>query len=210
MNSKPMGDFWTSSITQCWGKQSQSEFIQPSCFPDSLWEADCVESARLTLDGVLGGESASGQRSGRRWRALGWPLSPSVLKEVGESVSAFAAPTDSLVSAVVSLRASAAAAAAVTQILFSLCKRRKIKERVNTKANRRTNRGGTQIFIHANSSLTSLSVCDAWYAASFSSSTSSGRPTELQGSAAWRAAAGLDSLLVAWILWGWYLLRDRK
>lgn len=147
-------------------KQSQSELIQLSNvsghFPDSLWEADCVDSARLTLDGVFGGESASVQCSGSSWGVLAWPLSPSVLKDLCGSVSVFAALTDSLVSTLVSLIASAAASAEGTQSLLSRCRRRKLKEKDNMKASRRTNWPWTLIFIHAISGLTSLSASKAW------------------------------------------------
>lgn len=92
------------------------------CQLHSLWEADCMDSARLTLDGILGGEAASGQRSGWSWGVLGWPLSPTVLNELWETMSCasgFRALIGSLASAVVSLGASAAT---LIDFLSSLCR----------------------------------------------------------------------------------------
>lgn len=51
-------------------------------YTNSLWEVDCRDSARLTLDGVFGGELGSVLHSVWSWGALGWPRSAPTLAEL--------------------------------------------------------------------------------------------------------------------------------
>lgn len=61
-----------------------------------------MDSARLTLDGVLGGEAASVQHSGRRRVEQGCSLSPAMLNELSEAMS-FASRLTTLISSLMAM-----------------------------------------------------------------------------------------------------------
>lgn len=99
-------DIWvshTKTMFACWSFRCLNNYRKWKLYlSNSLWEAEWMDSARLTLDGVLGGEAASVQHSGRRRAELGCSLSPAMLNELSEAMS-FASRLTTLISSLMAM-----------------------------------------------------------------------------------------------------------